>query len=507
MSDANTTRIGAQRSTPGTWAGIPSPPALKTLRLTSESLDHEKQTEESAEVRADRQLSDMVQVGAQAVGGVNFELSYTAWKEWLEAALWNNIVTVNETVTCAISASGNTLTAADGTWSDVIPGCLVKVAGAVNTGNNGAKFVVSKAGGVLTCLAGSFTNNEASPTLTITGQHLKNGIERLDYVAERDVLTPGGGHAFQSFTGLVLDTFNLSIESKKIITGEMTFIGKRGYVSDESIMDVLGTKATGTLTLGDNPSNTEVVVIGTRTYTFKTVLAAANDILIGASASATLDNLIAAINGAAGEGTTYGTDTAVHALVTAAAGAGDTMDVTAKRVGLKGNTLATTTTATGGWATATLEGGTEVPYLPADTDPILNGTTNFGSFMRNGSAVTQHFKTMAINIMNNVRGRDELGTLGNYDTGVGEFRVSGNLSAYFSDNGPIADYIGHTESSLSMVLTSPQGKKIGFHIPRLQFTKAGAPVPGKNQDIMQGIDYTALISPVYDATLLISFLD
>lgn len=65
------------------------------------------------------------------------------------------------------------------------------------------------------------------------------------------------------------------------------------------------------------PANNETCVIGATTYRFRTVLAAAYDVLIGASAAATAANFNDAINDiVANEGTTYGTGTAAHPTVT-----------------------------------------------------------------------------------------------------------------------------------------------------------------------------------------------
>lgn len=127
-------------------------------------------------------------------------------------------------------------------------------------------------------------------------------------------------------------------------------------------------QATGTLTLNSDAGNNETVTIGSRTYTFKTTLTgAANEVVRGVTATATLDNLIAAINGAAGAGTAYGTGTVAHADVTAVAGSGDTMDVTAKMAGTDGNAIATTETladASSVWGDTTLDGGEAEIVVP-----------------------------------------------------------------------------------------------------------------------------------------------
>jgi hypothetical protein len=120
--------------------------------------------------------------------------------------------------------------------------------------------------------------------------------------------------------------------------------------------------ATGVLTLTGNAVNNETVTIGDRTYTFKTTLssgpAVAYEVLIGAAATNTIDNLIAAVNAGAGNGSTYSTGTLINPLVSGAAGAGDTMNATARAAGTAGNAIVTTDTLSAGtWGAGTLGGG------------------------------------------------------------------------------------------------------------------------------------------------------
>lgn len=118
-------------------------------------------------------------------------------------------------------------------------------------------------------------------------------------------------------------------------------------------------QAIGTLTFAANPLTTETVVVGGKTYTFQTVLTNVDgNVLIGTTASDSLDNLIAAITLGAGSGTLYAALTTAHPTVLAVAGAGDTMIAYAILGGVAGNAITTTTTVTGGsWGAATLLGG------------------------------------------------------------------------------------------------------------------------------------------------------
>jgi len=131
-----------------------------------------------------------------------------------------------------------------------------------------------------------------------------------------------------------------------------------GSGASQSLLQNLdrGVLATGTLTLGVAPADGETVVIRNRTYTWESAFSdTADKVLNEVSASDSIDNLINAINNGAGEGTKYGTGTAEHADVSAAAGAGDTMVITAKSAGFNGMWVATTETMdNGAWGDTTM---------------------------------------------------------------------------------------------------------------------------------------------------------
>lgn len=136
------------------------------------------------------------------------------------------------------------------------------------------------------------------------------------------------------------------------------------------------TQATGTLTLVANVTDGDTVTIGGKVYTFEAALTNVDGhVDIGATASDTLDNLIAAINLGAGSGTAYAAATTLHPSVRAAAGAGDTMVVTAKvAVGAAGNSIATTETLTNAgnvWGATTLTGGVSGVRLRESTQATL----------------------------------------------------------------------------------------------------------------------------------------
>jgi hypothetical protein len=157
--------------------------------------------------------------------------------------------------------------------------------------------------------------------------------------------------------------------------------------------------ATGVLTLSANVAPGNTVTTGTKTYTFTSPLGGSpGDVLIGATASDSIDNLVAAINLAAGAGTLYNAGTTANGFVSAAAGAGDTMDATALLGGTVGNTIATTEVgATTTWGFATLTGGAgdvkiyAAPDLPTMTTAAVGAVTSLGTIVAaHGGTFGQH---------------------------------------------------------------------------------------------------------------------
>lgn len=112
------------------------------------------------------------------------------------------------------------------------------------------------------------------------------------------------------------------------------------------------THGTGQLTFTGNAVAAETVSIGGQVYTWAAAAGAAFTVVVGANSAASRDNLIAALNAAAGAGTLYGTGTTANASVTAAAaGTGTAVVLTSiVAVGFTGaglNSIALSETMTG----------------------------------------------------------------------------------------------------------------------------------------------------------------
>jgi uncharacterized phage protein (TIGR02218 family) len=129
-------------------------------------------------------------------------------------------------------------------------------------------------------------------------------------------------------------------------------------------------KATAILRMTGQPSNGQFITIGSKSYTFQTVLTNVDgNVLIGATFGDSYNNLLAATTLGAGSGTTYAALTTAHTTVDfSGAPSTGVLTLTAKTAGSAGNAIATTETlsnATFDNAQTHLAGGTDGAVLTA----------------------------------------------------------------------------------------------------------------------------------------------
>lgn len=131
-----------------------------------------------------------------------------------------------------------------------------------------------------------------------------------------------------------------------------------------------GEFATQILTVSGQPANTNTVVVDTITYTFQTTLTdVTGNVLIGASALESIQNLMNAINGGPGAGLAYAASMLTHTTVRAYIISATKLVVESLVVGTAANAYSTTEThANGAWANTTMDDGVVETGITARVD-------------------------------------------------------------------------------------------------------------------------------------------
>lgn len=237
MSDTNRTQLSfAKENAWGLFPTAAGTPQIN-LRFTGESFGYNIANIQSAEIRSDRQVTDLIQTGADCSGGFNFELSYDdngfaeLFKGALWAATWSTPISSNKTsleMDPGVTY-GYLWTLAYDSFASFDTGQWVKVSGFSTTGataaNNGCYFIAGCRTTGLDVLpnipvATTSTNNGV---LTVQGCYIRNGTTETSYSFER---THSDVTQYFDFTGNIINSLTLTAAANAVVTGSIEVIGK-----------------------------------------------------------------------------------------------------------------------------------------------------------------------------------------------------------------------------------------------------------------------------------------
>lgn len=238
MTKASANRTGIRYVEESTWGTTPATPTLTELRYTGEGVNFDIETTTSNEIRSDRMTSDLVQTNQSTGGNIDFELSFDAFDDFIEAAMFNEFgsaVGINGEVTISFDNASSEIRDSANGFGNVVVGQWVYVAGATNAGNNGYFRVTAvDGGGADITVDGTLTDEAASASVTITGQRLINGVTAKFFSLEKtfnDTTVP----TYQYFTGVYVNGMSLSFETGSILTGSFDLLGKGSSVTTTRI--------------------------------------------------------------------------------------------------------------------------------------------------------------------------------------------------------------------------------------------------------------------------------
>ena len=147
-------------------------------------------------------------------------------------------------------------------------------------------------------------------------------------------------------------------------------------------------------------------------------------------------------------------------------------------------------------------GGMTRPTAPAFS--VYNSASNVATIAIGGEPMGDNFVMEAsIEIENNLRERNALGTLGAISVGAGEFSVTGSLNTYFNNSDLIQKVIDNSETSLTLAFNSGD-ESIVFFLPRVKFSEGTPDVSGKNEDVMAAISFQAILDETTGYTMAIA---
>jgi len=155
-----------------------------------------------------------------------------------------------------------------------------------------------------------------------------------------------------------------------------------------------------------------------------------------------------------------------------------------------------------GIATGTSSASTGTPTA-ANSNSIFNAVDNVTVLKEGGSTYSDKVMSLSLNVENNLRANQSVGSLEATRIGFGQFNVSGSMSVYFQNQGVFDKFVNGTDSSIEFTL-SDGTNSYNVLIPKVEYTAANVTAGGANSDVMAEVEFTAKYDATNDCTLKIT---
>lgn len=278
MAFADANRAQIRYIEENSFGVTPTTGSSREVRLTSSSLNASKETVVSDELRADRMVSDIVEVAAMSNGDINFEWSSGPQDEFLAAFLlsqWERPMTMDfwKGITVSITANNQITVSGSDITGFLTAGRRVKIDGFVNAANNGYFSIAS------TALSGSDTQVNLVETTLVP----EAGTVRARLFDANDVIVLNDANISLGATGIsgnATNPFAAAIAAGQIQIGQKIYVDGLGYENAVITLTDPNPLATLDVTISDGMNAAQLVagtdfVVGVDADTDGAALAAA----------------------------------------------------------------------------------------------------------------------------------------------------------------------------------------------------------------------------------------
>lgn len=469
MSEANRVNLVFNRET--TFKETPATPLGSELRFTSETLEHNKETVESDELRDDRQVEDLVEVGVGAQGDINLELSFGNADDLMAAALGSSFgdfsgKTIDRATIQAVNASAKFIRSDSGSWvtDGITVNQWIRTRGFSNAANNGLFKVSAVTATDLTVTSGTGTLvDEAAATGRIVqglfGTTAVAGVNLTAANADNSFSRASGSFVTDGFVvGQRIRAFGFATSSNNAIWQITSIPSATKIIVTGSVAVANDSSAAGCALFGDHvrDGTTARSFHFERQYKDITRFVSYRGLRVGKfSLSISARQIIKAV---------------------------------LSLMGVKG--VAAGSTVMGALTTA-------------NKNKICAAGVNVGTVKEGGSALTQACAELSWDVEAGLEAVDTIESKEHNQINLGTTRVTGRARLYFTDSTYYDKFQDHTESSFEHQITDKAGNVYYVSFPSILYSTAPIATPGKNQQIWADMNFQAISNATYGCQIMI----
>jgi hypothetical protein len=135
-------------------------------------------------------------------------------------------------------------------------------------------------------------------------------------------------------------------------------------------------------------------------------------------------------------------------------------------------------------------------FSATTTTSPMNAVTNLQNFTIDGVPYSGCISSLKLQIKNNLRAIQCLGSLTPRNMKLGTIEITGDMEFYFNEGSNFQRFLKGTEFAFSFTLQDAAGNQYVFTLPRNKFETGEVVAGGRNTDVM----FTAKFRGLYDST-------
>ena len=466
MSESNRVNLIFNEET--VFNEVPATPLSAEVRFTSEGLGHNKETVEDEEIRDDRQVVDLAEVGVSADGDISMQLSYGNGDKLLGGALASTFgafsgVTVDLDALQVVAAS-NKIVRATGSW--VTDGFTVnqwvRTRGFSTAANNGLFQVSVVTATDLTLINGTGTLvDEASATArTVQGLFGTTCVAGVNISTTATTVVRASG-------SFVTDGFRVG-QRVRLIGFTAGDVGNNAIVQITAVTALALTIAGVTLTVVAPGTGRAIFGDHMRDGTTKRSFQVEKQ----------FKDISKFISYRGMRVSKVAFSVASRSI----------MKLVYSLMGTKGVS-----------ASSTIAGA----ITPANANKLYVAGANVASAKEGGVALTQAVKELSWEVDNGLAGVETVTSKEYLDIALGTAKIKGKAQLYFSDLTHYDKFQNHTVSSLEMQLQDVDSNVYYIQFPTTKYSNFRPNAAGKNQQILVDAEFQALHNDTYSCQMMI----
>lgn len=156
--------------------------------------------------------------------------------------------------------------------------------------------------------------------------------------------------------------------------------------------------------------------------------------------------------------------------------------------------------------TATNNGTTPIA---ANTNPVMCGSFDLASLTADGSNITSYIQSISLSIHKNPRRIVAINYPWGADVGFGSWSITGTMNVYFDGLDWYQAALDNTDLALVFSLDDDSGAVSGniytFTFPKIKFLDSPFNAAGKDQDLIQAVNFQAIYDSVSECSMSVKF--